>query len=192
MVVLVSGVHSINEWDSPLVRAPVRAPRPYLQRRDEVARARFVAERTPDTSTPNWVPHSPDSQPPSGPTQPGCRQTTWIPHRKHMEFKWIDRVSAGGREPTWAHHGVSVGFPWVTTWWANSGLANVGPTVGLPMWDPLLYFLWIMNLFKPRETGFDGWKLGVFPKWTRLKHWILIWRTESLALVRFGANKMLL
>ncbi len=42
-------------WGSNLLRAPVReplrAPRPYLQRRGELAWARFGSERTPDTST---------------------------------------------------------------------------------------------------------------------------------------------
>ncbi len=56
MVVLVCGVRSKNKWDSPLVRAPVRAPRPYLEQRNEVTQARFVTERTPNTITHDpWI-----------------------------------------------------------------------------------------------------------------------------------------
>ena len=53
MVVLVSGVRSKTSHLVAKLRAPVRAPRPYLQRRGELVRARFGSERTPDTSTTN-------------------------------------------------------------------------------------------------------------------------------------------
>ncbi len=49
MGVLVSGVRSKTN----LLRAPVRAPCPQLQRRCELVQARFGSERTPDSSTTN-------------------------------------------------------------------------------------------------------------------------------------------
>ena len=51
VVVLVSGVRSKTSNLVAKLRAPVRAPRPYLQRRGELVQARFGSERTPDTST---------------------------------------------------------------------------------------------------------------------------------------------
>ena len=51
MVVLVSGVRSKTNLLSAPAREPVPAPRPYLQRRGELVRARFGSERTSDTST---------------------------------------------------------------------------------------------------------------------------------------------
>ncbi len=51
LVVLLSWVRSKTNLLRAHAREPVRAPRPYLQRRGELVRARFSLEQMSDTST---------------------------------------------------------------------------------------------------------------------------------------------